>query len=71
VQVHKDEILEEDVVCEYGVFGVVIRWELVNANHKVLYNTAAHPVNSRDLTILGRQRDGNGYQYNKSLKRME
>ncbi|CAB3997751.1 glutathione synthetase-like isoform X1 [Paramuricea clavata] len=24
VQVHKDEILEEDVVCEYGVFGVVI-----------------------------------------------
>jgi hypothetical protein len=22
----------------------------------------------RDLTILGRQRDGNGYQYNKSLK---
>ncbi|CAB4025306.1 glutathione synthetase-like [Paramuricea clavata] len=25
VQVHKDEILEEDVVCEYGVFGIVIR----------------------------------------------
>ncbi|XP_028410101.1 glutathione synthetase-like [Dendronephthya gigantea] len=24
VQVHKDEVLEEDVVCEYGVFGVVI-----------------------------------------------
>ena len=26
---------------------------------------------SRDLTILGRQRDGNGYQYNKSLKRID
>ena len=25
VQVHKHEILEEDVVCEFGVFGVVIR----------------------------------------------
>jgi hypothetical protein len=25
----------------------------------------------RDLTILGRQRDGNGYQYNRSLKRIE
>ena len=25
VQVHKREILEEDVVCEFGVFGVVIR----------------------------------------------
>jgi hypothetical protein len=24
----------------------------------------------RDLTILGRQRDGNGYQYNRSLKRI-
>jgi hypothetical protein len=22
---------------------------------------------NRDLTILGRQRDGNGYQYNRSL----
>ena len=26
---------------------------------------------NRDLTILGRQRDGNGYQYNRSLKRIE
>jgi hypothetical protein len=26
---------------------------------------------NRDLTILGRQRDGNGYQYNKSLKIIE
>jgi hypothetical protein len=26
---------------------------------------------NRDLTILERQRDGNGYQYNKSLKRIE
>jgi hypothetical protein len=25
----------------------------------------------RDLTILGRQRDGNGYQYNRSLKIIE
>lgn len=25
VQVHKDKIEEEDVVCEFGVFGVVIR----------------------------------------------
>jgi hypothetical protein len=25
----------------------------------------------RDLTILGRQRDGNGYQNNRSLKRIE
>ena len=25
VQVHKNEILEEDVICEFGVFGVVIR----------------------------------------------
>jgi hypothetical protein len=24
--------------------------------------------NNRDLTILGWQRDGNGYQYNRSLK---
>jgi hypothetical protein len=26
---------------------------------------------NRDLTILGRQRDGNGYQYNRSLKIIE
>jgi hypothetical protein len=29
------------------------------------------PVDIRDLTILGRQRDGNGYQHNRSLKRIE
>jgi hypothetical protein len=27
--------------------------------------------NNRDLTILRQQRDGNGYQYNRSLKRIE
>jgi hypothetical protein len=26
---------------------------------------------NRDLTILGLQRDGNGYQYSRSLKRIE
>lgn len=26
VQVHKKEIEEEDVICEFGVFGVVIRY---------------------------------------------
>jgi hypothetical protein len=29
------------------------------------------PLAIRDLTILGRQRDGNGYQYNRSLKIIE
>jgi hypothetical protein len=28
-------------------------------------------VYNRDLTILGRQRDGNGYQHNRSLKIIE
>jgi hypothetical protein len=28
-------------------------------------------LKNRDLTILGRQRDGNGYQYNRSLKIIE
>lgn len=27
IQVHKEELLEEDVLCELGVFGVVIRYE--------------------------------------------
>jgi hypothetical protein len=27
-------------------------------------------IDIRDLTILGRQRDGNGYQHNRSLKRI-
>jgi hypothetical protein len=36
--------------------------------HKYKNHTYGH---NRDLTILGRQRDGNGHQYNRSLKRIE
>jgi hypothetical protein len=34
-------------------------------------NHEGHHEDKRDLTILGRQRDDNGYQYNRSLKRIE
>ena len=41
------------------------------AGHFGIVHERRAACNNRNLTILERQRDGNGYQYNRSLKRIE